>query len=736
MSSTSLLFPIGGHSTVLSTLVLLTPVAVAALPDCRVDRSLDEHLHAAFATIRDVWPHTKLPPLPVTALSRVESDDPTTLQITLVRDARVGQVDARGCIRRGRSSGLLDTLSVAEGCVVRGPRELACSAGAVHALVAADPQRRPLSPALVMLLAHELSHLVHDEAGSSFTAPILEIQGRLSEDEKWRDLAPACTAVDGERQARQLASEARADADALLIMEQWLRSAMMNDGFLGPRDVQAMVMGSINASLIGLRQWQAGWLRRRDLPAIEEPPEGANVDDFASWDADRLLCTILAKNSGSTLVPQPAASHPLASKRLSRLSSGLASLSVTPRPAPFDEAPIGNGQELLRMMPRVLSLVDQQQADAEARRAIAFCRRVNTSQAPACSTLPRDFPYVTPACPELSVRTTTRSANAAGTVATATWSSEGVRASVATFDASTVGFARPLADGTVLVGSLDRLGFLTSQAMKWFEVPCIPRDALPTASGAIVVCDHPLGLIETSVLEPTTYTATEDVRFNDMPDGSRASITWIGEVAKRRVALFVSGSGETQTIDVTDRQWSTATPWRKRGCETLVFGMAVGQVGDTIVGTSLGSPSIPRTARFDAAFTHNTTFTARAKPYVITCGLGQTGPICLAENGDVFDPEPTTPRLVAHLAIDETYTIRSASLCSTASATWVLLFVSRPDGTRLAELHRSNGRRAKKIATEMGAEEGGLSCSRAGAAAAWSNGVTGRVALYTEQPPR
>ncbi|WNG48270.1 hypothetical protein F0U60_32190 [Archangium minus] len=722
-----------------TSLLILVPLMLAtqawparaelpSVPKCRLDSSLEAPFQSAFEAIRKHWSETDPSAFPFDSLTINAEPLPRGLRLDVVRDAYAGQVNDKGCPIGGKTRkarGSPDDKTVARLCQPDGPRRLRCSADGMRALLDSDPQERKPNLGFVLVLAHEMSHLVHGDPGA-FISPFKPISRALSGDEKWAALSLACELPDPKRNKAQLDREERADNEAVAIVERLVAAQMKDDTSAGPAGARSLLLGSINASLLGLRQWQASLQGRRDIPPIDTPLEQDDVERFIEWVTDRRLCDLFANSKGTALVPQVPADHPIASVRLSYLALRLASLPVSgDGPTLLDQMGTGNANELLNRMASVIALIARNEAEAEVRSTQSFCERVRWMTVPACEAVPAQFPRAPRSCPEMQAKVEWRPLKVSPEKTLVTKEQE-----VLQLGARNLTFARPLGGNTLLVGGIGSLGFVGADGTaSWFEVPCIPRDAVETDDGALVICDHALGLIRTSRSAPLAWGRATNPVFNGEPDEEQSSVRWMGRVGERILALFVSGSGTTQTIDVTSDQWRTAAPWRQQGCDVLIHGMEVGLANGRWTGASTGVESIHRTARFDDNFTRPTTFTARSSPESLTCGIGPKGPLCLAVDGRLFEPEPSQPRVMARLSIAELVRkgrLRDASLCTSGESVWALL-VEDVRGEPVAELHHIQGSSARRVVERKGFDAASLRCSSDETTVMFSSGLASEV---------
>lgn len=159
----------------------------------------------------------------------------------------------------------------------------------------------------------------------------------------------------------------------------------------------------------------------------------------------------------------------------------------------------------------------------------------------------------------------------------------------------TLSFAKALPNGVLVVGALGKLGIVQpSGNAAWWPVPCVPRDATEvSASGALLVaCDHPASALRLDSSGLVSF-ARAEVSFDGEPDSENSRFTWAGSVAGQPFAVFVSGSGESRTIALGEDSWRTAAPWRGKGCDVLVTGMAIGLAGGRLTGATIGSEDGP-----------------------------------------------------------------------------------------------------------------------------------------------
>ncbi|MGE6762942.1 hypothetical protein ACQKGO_33335 [Corallococcus interemptor] len=695
-------------------------------PACRLDPSLDAPIQAAFSVIRENSEQREEFPFRTLNINTAAPAD--GLRLDLIRDAWVGKVDAGGCPLPGgdeKARGIPDFWSVVQLCKPEGPRRLSCSADALRALLNSDPQKRSVNPAIVLVLTHELSHLSHGDPGAYLSA-LKEVSRERTQAAKWAALSAACLPPDLETADAQVKRESRADEDAIRMLERLAEVEMRDDEVAGPGGARSLLMGSLTASLMGLREWQAGLLGHRDIPPIETPLEGDDVERFVEWVTDRRLCDVFGTAKGSVLVPIAASDHPLASVRLSSLSLRLASLPTFRNSPPLlERVRTGNAGDLLEKMAAILAVIARDEAEAEVLSSRAFCERVQTSLVPDCAAVPAEFPRAPRQCPELRTKVEWLPLTLQPHSVSLTEDADGLQ-----LGAQDLTFARPLGDGTLLVGARNRLGFVNFSAeVSWFDVPCTPRDAVETSTGALTICEHPLGLLKTSRSAPIAWGHAKNPVFNGEPDEEQSSVRWMGKVGDRHLALFVSGSGISQTIDVTSDEWTTADPWQKQGCEIVGHGMEVGLANGRLTGASTQGASIPRTARFDAEFKRATRFTAWAEPEFLTCGIGPKSPLCLAADGRLVDPEPNPFRIVARVPIRELLrqgNVRHAALCSGAGAVWVLILTEAPGATR-AELHRVQGEVNRRMVRRDGIGTASLQCSTDEVDVTFSNGLSSQV---------
>ncbi|QSQ25194.1 hypothetical protein JY651_09795 [Pyxidicoccus parkwayensis] len=680
---------------------------LAEVPECRLDGSQAKPIREAFEAIRTHWTREGATALPWQQVAVNEAGGDGTIQIQLVTDAFENQVDkATGCHNGRTGTGRLDERSIAGVCQVAGPAALRCSADAVRALIESEPNGRHPNLALFLLLAHEISHLVHGDPGATYTSALRAISRGATEDAKWRALISSCReSGDSEKLNR----ETRADKEALELIARLVNATAVADEQADPADIRALMLGSLEASLSGLRQWQAGWFGHRDLPPIETPQGGDDPEALARWAADRWLCMALEPGEGTLLVPQANATHPLGSARLAQLSGRVAHMMLPEGDGSLlGRSELGNAQDLLHKVAIAFALIDEAEAQADALRTRKFCESVRRTRAPDCAQVPTEFPRAERTCPEVEASVTWEPLSVEGEVGTV-----GAEGDHTRLEVSTVHFARPMSDGSVLLGAHGRLGILREGQLTLFDVPCLPRDAVETPLGALVACDHPLGLVRTSRTAPVAVGRVNAI-FQGESDVKNSRLDWIGQVGTRTVALFRSGSGTTQTVDVTSDQWTTAMPWRGQGCDLLVHGMVIGIAAGRLTGTNLGHPSIHRTARFDDTFTRATAFTARASLKPLACGLGPSAPLCLTPDGRLVDPEREPAATVARLELGDlvkTGNLRSAALCTAGANIYALVQTRRPDGNSIVELHEVHEGKGRRLLREEWTEEVALRCT-------------------------
>ena len=692
------------------------------IPACRLIGRDQKAVFAAVEAIRANWP-SSAPKLPFASVgvNRAGSE----LTINLVSDLDDGLADPKGCPKKGTATGEADGKTILRVCKPKGSSRIDCSADAVHALVDADPQQRALNLGLVVLLAHEFSHLAHKDDGG-YVSPLTPISLADDRTAKLVALKDACHPMSQSNANAQKVKEDRADGEALDVMEAVAYLEIKKDPTAGKAGARALALGSLEASMGGLREWGARWLGRRDVPPIETPKEGDDSKAFAHWAAERRICDALAPGKGFVLVPVAAADHALGSVRLAQLSLRLGSIQ-----APDDGAlhSIGNASDLLTKIGGVFVVIDRQEAEADAAMTQQFCESM-VGGVPDCTHVPNVFPHKEPECPEVHAKVTWEKFEKGGTDEPANWSEKTV-----SVGARTLTFAHSWTDGSLLIGAKNEVGFARPhQPVHWFEVPCLPRDAVLTEDGAKIVCDHPLGAIRTNRARPVAIALAHAV-YDGEPDDANSQFTWAGPVLNKSMAVFVSGSGSSRTIDVSSDDWVTATPWLGRGCDILVFGMAIGVADGRITGAVNGHPSVRRTARFDETFSRATTFTARDRRDVLGCGVGPHSPLCLSEAGELFDPEPEKPTVVARLRLDgavKTSPDQEATICSSRAHTFVLV-TGRGGARPVAQLFQVEGKAATSVAREYDKDEGVLRCDAIGATTTLSNGLSSEVLMLREQ---
>lgn len=693
--------------------------ASSAVPPCRLESRDAKAVSAAIAIGVRARQGAGLSAVGTSNVVVNEDGAEQSLRVDLISDLDSGLSGDDHCPVAGRAIGEADGRTIVEVCRAAGERYLQCSSNAVHALLSADPRHRAPNLALALLLAHELAHLAHHDPGA-FVSPVSAIGLGLPRSAKQQALQSACVAALGDDLQKH--REQRADDEAIAVIEALVAEEMKSDEVAGPKGAQSLALGSLEASLSGLRQWQAHWFGRRDLPPIETPSTADDPGVFAQWKARRLICDVLAPGKGSALVPLAAADHPLGSVRLAQLSLRVAALPVL-KQTKQGSSSTGNGRDLLAAMTGVIVMVDKQEALADAALVDSFCKEVQGPQVD-CATIPERFPHAAgESCPELT--------------ADLTWgplAEPAIERPMETNGAITAlgpiepTFARPLRDGRLLIGSVSALGIGSpSGSASWVKLPCTPRDAIERTTDTLVLCDHPLGAIRVTASGPVAFGRAQST-FNGEPDDEQSQIVWAGRVSGRELAVFRSGSGPSRTIDVSADHWITARPWSGKGCETLVYGMAIGAAGKDLFGATVGHPSILRTARFDGSFLQLNSFTARARPEKLGCGLGLVGPVCLTNHGELVDPEPSKPRILA--TISKTNQLRAqstkASICSSDNATFVALVGQGPPEPGVA-LYRLADSQLQRVFEKRGATAGELRCDVGGATFAVADEQGGSV---------
>ena len=699
----------------------------AKIPECRLDETYAHHITSAFETVKRFWPTYASQPLPYDGIVVNRDAEPETLQVYLIKDAYDSNLSINGCIGDGVNRGRLDALSVTSICQVHNTSSIHCSAGAISELVENDRSQHQPNIAITLLLTHELSHLINKDLTSQYKAPLKPLSRSLSEDTKWRTLINACDGQSGTDQQR--AQERRADQDATSIVKLLIEETSLADRTAEPAAIRSTLLGALGTSLASLRQWQARWFGRLDLPLSETPVDDDDPIQFAQWAADQLLCNVFSITEGIALVPQVGAIHPLPSERLAHLSNAVASIEFpTIGDSTLDQLGTGNANQILTRLTDIIVKVDQQYAVADKLRTKAFCDNVFNNRLPDCDALPDEFPRQSKLCPLVT--------------ATVEWQptiAEPITQQLESVDGKllieeeSLSFIRSFRNDAIVVGGIHRVGFIRQSNITWYDLPCQPNDALETKENIFIACDSPELLIRIQL--PNTVTlAKVAIEYNGEPDSESSSLEWLGQIDDKIYAVFQSGSGDSQTIIIGDDQWSTALPWQGRGCDTLVYGMKVNYAGGRITGVTAGQPSILRTARFNDTFTKVTHFTAWPNPEAIVCGFGSSGPLCVNANGDLVDPEHNPQLIQANIDVSETVEIGnviSANLCSVADHVFFLVYTQRYDGNFVVELHEISAGHSSRLLHDESITSATLSCSTDEATIALSNGFSSSILQFS-----
>jgi len=286
-------------------------------------------------------------------------------------------------------------------------------------------------------------------------------------------------------------------------------------------------------------------------------------------------------------------------------------------------------------------------------------------------------------------------------------------------------------DGSLLIGGLGTLGLVRAGRAQMREVPCIARGAVHIGGATFVACDHQPGLIRVDESGPTEF-GRADVVFQKEADVKQSRLLWAGDAAGGAQALFASGSGKTVTITLDADRWSTAEPWRGRGCDTVVHGMEIGRARNQWVGASIGRASIPRTAVFDAAFTHATSFSVIPNE-AVACGIGADGPVCLLGDGRLVNPTRRPVSELGRLGVkrDELAAMNNRRICQAGLGLYVL---TSSTSAGVAVYRLRDGRVAKLFDDGEPGLTASLTCANGRAVAVVSNGITSRVLLLDETP--
>lgn len=273
------------------------------------------------------------------------------LGVFLVNDARAADTDSAGCVRAdAKHIGEVDRWTVRGVCEVTSGTEIRCSADSLAKLIEGDPGSGP-SPALFLVLAHEIAHLARGHV-ASFASDAAVIDTSWDPERRLQALRMACFVDAGARKM-----EDDADRDAAEQARLAFGKAPYSEPALGAAASRAQLAGRIAASFEALRA---------------SPQAGAENDDKRATP-----CDVMTQRQGLLRLPPMGGSHRLIPRRLERLMAALKAAggeAEAPRlPAEHPGAAVGNLAALVEQMGDVQRVIEGQDATALELDRARFC---------------------------------------------------------------------------------------------------------------------------------------------------------------------------------------------------------------------------------------------------------------------------------------------------------------------------------------------------------------------------
>lgn len=647
----------------------------------RRDAALASDVTSALARILRAGQQTSVPPTAAFArvFSRSEVNgtnfESNVVNVELVSDLAAGASD------RDEESvtGLCEALPVAGTAVMR------CSADGLAALTAEDRRRGRTPLALIYVLAHELSHVVHGD-GRNFLPEAVTLDLTSPPDVKWRTAGRGCD-VPSLRNKEVLAFERRADDDAL----ETLKAVVLEDAINDPTQDRAVSFAAASVGVWiaseGVSAWARRWQHGAMLPsALADAPLAPDAA-YTRWAADRTLCDVLEQSKGYLLVPTFNGTHPSEPARLALISGALA--AGAPRFAGVSGVLSDEVQRLTARLGPISAVIDRQRRDFYESFGEALCQRQRTGSRPNCPHVSSTGPMARPTCPSFSASVAETSVRLSpGTLATGQIESEGFRVD------GEIAIALPLRDSRWFVGRHDTstVAWLSKHRQRAFVLPCQPASAVEDAGGIAVLCDRPLGLVRLNEDGSSHALIGGAMEYDDEPvtvDNLRGG--WLGRVdGTFHATLHLPFAGKSTTVRFDADAVRSARPWRGDRCDVLPAGMSVTRLSSDgpWVGTTWSSQATSFVARFDPSFDDIVAFVhPTGSPAPFACG--EAGPfhslICADTRGGVFDPFADRGKAVGHLAMSSaTTTAQSVSgrICSTTAAVYVEV-ESEPGGVEV-----------------------------------------------------
>ncbi len=659
-------------------------------PRCRRDETLREDVQGALTRILNALRRSRAPvtwegggAVPFQSIAINDGGvDTGMLHVELVRDAARDAVDAEGCPRgepASADSGERDERSVDALCQalpVAGVGIIRCSAEGLAALTAEDRRRQRSSPALIYVLAHELSHLVHGD-GRSFLPAAQVVDLAVPASAKWNVVTLGCDPR-SKRTAATLAYERRADEDAMKVLEDLVLADAAGDP---PQDAAVSIASasmSVWIAAESVQRWARRWEHGAMLPrAIVEAPLAPD-DAYVRWSVDRVLCDILTETHGYVIVPTFNGTHPSEPERLALISTGFA--RVAPRFHPVAGALPDHVQEMTARLGGINAVVDQQQRAYYEAFGTTLCSRTDRNDRPDCSSVAEVSPVHPPSCPDLTASLTEQDLTLEPTslsIRTGKDASIQVDGSVRT--------ALALEGGRLFAGTVSPAVAVIvgpNGATAAWKLPCDPVAAIEGAAGVSVLCEQPFGLLSMNDAGHAHLRVANHVIYDgEAVETGALRGGWFGSVnGVLHATMHLPLAGKSTTLRFDPDGMRSAKPWRSGGCERLFAGMGIFrfQPDGPLFGSTWSSKATSLVAGFDASFERMSMLAhPTGEPQVVACGPANVLQklVCADVRGALFNPfaagaRNALMRFTASPLLSKARALRGR-VCSTAGGLYV-----------------------------------------------------------------
>ncbi len=299
---------------------------VAPTPSCRFDSSLKEPVRVALDHALEAF---KLEKLSLQFAEGVVNSDkpipPGWVGIEVVKDATQDEVDSKGCHKSEPPKvrqGSMDQVSVRGGCYVSGEMAnlIRCSSEAVEAFRAGTSEKRPESPALLYVLAHELAHL-HQNRRGEFSGRIETIDLQKPKAVRLQRLEQICA-------PGLITKEEEADDIALRILRRNLPAPPYRETVFSAKGSMYWNIDRIRLAANAWHRVNLARLNHETVPVHDTFNSNKHISlpatpKLVKSASKRFLCDVLKPAKRSIRYPVRQSTHPSAEARLRKIADVL-----------------------------------------------------------------------------------------------------------------------------------------------------------------------------------------------------------------------------------------------------------------------------------------------------------------------------------------------------------------------------------------------------------------------------